>query len=509
LSRTNYIVTINAKNTEAKFVNYNVANQVGTAVIDEAQRTVKVQVNNNANLNALVPAFQVSENAIARIGTYLQNSGVTTLRYTAPVDYNLMSQSGLFKNYTVTIERAKPTITLTGNAIVSVPQGCTYTEPGFTATDNLNKNITTAVVISGTLNTTTIGQYTRTYTVKDELNNESFVTRTINVVANQKPVITAAANIKVNSSATSCGAAVTIVGATATDDCSVGAPTGVRSDGLALTAVYPVGVTTIKWNVMDNTGNAAVEVLQTVTVEDKTLPIVLTKNITVQLDASANITITPTSVNNGSTDNCGIALLELDKVTFNCSNVGVNTVTLKVTDRNGNVATGTAIVTVENSRPNLIRKHFDNVIFFDNSSNSFKAYSWYKNGVLVAGQNSQYFKDTAALNGTYYAVGTRLDGSLVTSCPLIFSSSIVQDVINIAPNPVKANATYQLTTNVATGNLANARVTVISILGTVLTDKVMDKSSIDLIAPSVEGIYIVKLTLTNGKYFTKNLLVKN
>jgi hypothetical protein len=509
LSRTNYIVTINAKNTEAKFVNYNVANQVGTAVINEAQRTVKVQVNNNANLNALVPAFQVSENAIARIGTYLQNSGVTTLRYTAPVDYNLMSQSGLFKNYTVTIERAKPVITLTGNAIVSVPQGCTYTEPGFTATDNLNKNITTAVVISGTLNTTTIGQYTRTYTVKDELNNESFVTRTINVVANQKPVITAAANIKVNSSATSCGAAVTIVGATATDDCSVGAPTGVRSDGLALTAVYPVGVTTIKWNVMDNTGNAAVEVLQTVTVEDKTLPIVLTKNITVQLDASANITITPASVNNGSTDNCGIALLELDKLTFNCSNVGVNTVTLKVTDRNGNVATGTAIVTVENSRPNLIRKHFDNVIFFDNSSNSFKAYSWYKNGVLVAGQNSQYFKDTAALNGTYYAVGTRLDGSLVTSCPLIFSSSIVQDVINIAPNPVKANATYQLTTNVATGNLANARVTVISILGTVLTDKVMDKSSIDLIAPSVEGIYIVKLTLTNGKYFTKNLLVKN
>jgi hypothetical protein len=73
-----------------------------------------------------------------------------------------------------------------------------------------------------------------------------------------------------------------VVGVNAsTDDCSVGAPVGVRSDGLALNAVYPVGVTTIKWNVTDNR-YAALEVLQTVTVEDKTAPIVVTKNITVQ-----------------------------------------------------------------------------------------------------------------------------------------------------------------------------------------------------------------------------------
>jgi hypothetical protein len=39
----------------------------------------------------------------------------------------------------------------------------------------------------------------------------------------------------------------------------------VRSDGLALNAVYPVGITTIKWNI-DNLGNA-VEVSQTVTVD--------------------------------------------------------------------------------------------------------------------------------------------------------------------------------------------------------------------------------------------------
>ena len=29
-----------------------------------------------------------------------------------------------------------------------------------------------------------------------------------------------------------------------------------------------------------------------------------------------------------------------------------------------------------------------------------------------------------------------------------------------------------------------------------------------MIAPIVEGIYIVKITLANGTYFTKNLLVR-
>jgi hypothetical protein len=43
----------------------------------------------------------------------------------------------------------KPVITLLGNSVVSLPQGCAYTESGYT--DNLNKNITSAVLVSGLL----------------------------------------------------------------------------------------------------------------------------------------------------------------------------------------------------------------------------------------------------------------------------------------------------------------------------------------------------------------------
>ncbi|MCQ0113106.1 beta strand repeat-containing protein, partial [Zhouia amylolytica] len=43
------------------------------------------------------------------------------------------------------------------------------------------------------------------------------------------------------------------------------------------------------------------------------LPTVIAKNLTVPLDASGNVTITTTDINNGSTDNCGIASMSLDK----------------------------------------------------------------------------------------------------------------------------------------------------------------------------------------------------
>ena len=509
LSRTNYMVTVDARNTEAKFLSYAVANQFSPTVIAEVGKTVQVLVNNNATLSNLIPVFQVSQNAITTIGTYRQDSGETKLNYIAPVEYNIMAQNGTFQKWTVTIERSKPVITLLGNSVVSLSRGCAYVEAGFSAIDNLNKNITSMVVTSGVLDINVVGQYILTYRVSDDLNNESFVTRTINVLANQKPVITATANVQVNSTSVSCGAMVVVQNATATDDCAVGTPVGVRSDGLGLNTLYPVGITTIRWNVNDNLGNAAVEVLQTVTVEDKVAPIVLTKNITIQLDASSNATINVAAINNGSTDNCEISLMELDKTTFNCANVGENTVTLKVTDRSGNTSTRTATVTVVNSQLNFIRRHFDDVIFFDNSSNSFKGYSWYKNGVLVSGQTAQYFKDSASLNGTYYAIATKFDGTVVTTCPLTFSPSVEQEFLKIAPNPVTTNSSYQINTNVNSAKIQNARVMVFNLLGTMISNQVINTNTVEMVAPGVEGVYIVKLTLANGKIFTKNLLVKN
>src|SRR5439155_5443752 len=84
-----------------------------------------------------------------------------------------------------------------------------------------------------------------------------------------------------------------------------------------------------------------------VTLQDSIAPTALCKNITVQLDASGNAAITAADVDNGSHDACGIKSLALDKTSFTCADVGPNTVTLTVTDKNDNVSTCTATVTVQ------------------------------------------------------------------------------------------------------------------------------------------------------------------
>jgi hypothetical protein len=78
---------------------------------------------------------------------------------------------------------------------------------------------------------------------------------------------------------------------------------------------------------------------------------------------------------------------------------------------------------------------------------------------------------------------------------------VEQEYLKIAPNPV-GNAVYQLITNVESIKLQNARVTVFNVLGILMTDIVINKKC-SLLAPSVEGIYIVKMTLTGGKYTKK------
>ena len=81
--------------------------------------------------------------------------------------------------------------------------------------------------------------------------------------------------------------------------------------------------------------------------KDTRPPTVITKNITVYLDENGLAEVESAQVDNGSFDDCGIAEMSLDVTSFDCSKVGENTVTLTVIDANGNSASNTAIVTVE------------------------------------------------------------------------------------------------------------------------------------------------------------------
>ena len=82
-----------------------------------------------------------------------------------------------------------PIITLNGSSSISVSQGLAYTELGATAIDYFNNSI--IPIISGSVNTSTIGLYTITYTATDSYGNISVVTRIVNVIINTSvPIIT-------------------------------------------------------------------------------------------------------------------------------------------------------------------------------------------------------------------------------------------------------------------------------------------------------------------------------
>jgi gliding motility-associated-like protein len=126
-----------------------------------------------------------------------------------------------------------------------------------------------------------------------------------------------------------------------TDNCSI-ATTTVSPSSFTCANVGP---NTVTLTVTDASGNTSTGTA-VVTVQDLIAPTVITRPITVLLNANGQASITAAQINNGSTDNCGVNSVTVSPSTFTCANLGPNTVTLTVTDVNGNTATGTAIVTV-------------------------------------------------------------------------------------------------------------------------------------------------------------------
>ena len=80
----------------------------------------------------------------------------------------------------VIIDNIPPVITLKGSKNISLAEGSTYKEYGYTASDNVDNDITDKVIVSGEVKKT-VGTYTLTYTVKDKAENETSVQRVVKV----------------------------------------------------------------------------------------------------------------------------------------------------------------------------------------------------------------------------------------------------------------------------------------------------------------------------------------
>ncbi|KDN55027.1 hemagglutination activity domain-containing protein [Flavobacterium seoulense] len=439
-------------------------------------------------------AFSGSLNRSAgeNVGTYAINQGTLAL-------------SG---NYTLTYVGAdltigKKTITVTAAAknktYGDVDPALTYTfAPALVTGDafsgNLNRsageNIGTYTINQGTLALS--GNYTLTYVT----NNFVITAKPITVTANasQSKVYGTADPIFTYS----------VSPALVSGDVFTGALSRAAGND---TGVYPITQGTLN----AGTNYSLTYVGSNFTIVKANQTITWNQTLTYGCEGETTVALTATSSSglpvNYTSSNTN--LVAVSGNTLNLLNYGsVNVTAAQLGNNNYNPAP-TVVLPLVNSQPNLIRKQFDNIIFFDNSSKNFQSYTWYKNGVLVPGQTDQYFKENGALNGTYHAVATRLDGIQVTTCPITLSPTVEDENIKIVPNPAKSNGDFQVITNVSVNRLQNAHIEVYSVTGSMLIDVRTSQNTVNLKAPSVEGVYIVKMTLANGKYFTKNLLVKN
>ena len=193
-------------------------------------------------------------------------------------------------------------------------------------------------------------------TATDVNGNSATRTAFITVIDDILPTITCPAPIAVNNDPSQCGAVVSIISATATDNCGAPTVTGVRSDALALTAAYPVGVTTINWTATDNSGLKAT-CSQMIRVVDNTPPsIICPTSVTVQCASE----VPDVSIGKVRTsDNCdGIVTVnwEGDEISdHTCENSFKIARTFKAIDAANNIATCTQTITVhDNTAPVII-----------------------------------------------------------------------------------------------------------------------------------------------------------
>ncbi len=215
--------------------------------------------------------------------------------------------------------------------------------------------------------------------------------------------------------------------------------------------------------------------------------------------ASSGLPITYTSQNSNIATIVGSIL--------NSVGQGTTSIVASQVGDNNYFSANDVIQSIVVSQPNLIRKHWNDAIFFDNSSNNYSNYQWFKNGVAVVGANQQYFKENGNLLGTYYATATK-NGMSITTCPLTFIQSTPEFDIRIIPNPVFMGNMFEVETTIAAASLLNAQAYLFSNTGSLVSQTVVIAGKITMVAPNAQGVYIVRLILNNGQMYSANLLVK-
>lgn len=195
--------TVNTNSVGSYVVTYNVSDAAGNNA-SEVIRTIVVNADSTAPVITLIGASVINlnvgdaynelgatatDNLDGDISSNILITGFidTAIAGTYFVNYNVSDATGnaanqVTRTVSVNADTSPPVIVLVGSSTVNLLVGDTYNEQGATATDNLDGNLTSSIVIAGSVNTNNAGAYAVTYNVSDSAGNAAAaVIRTVNV----------------------------------------------------------------------------------------------------------------------------------------------------------------------------------------------------------------------------------------------------------------------------------------------------------------------------------------
>jgi len=112
----------------------------------------------------------------------------TTVPGEYTITYAVADSSGnaaveVIRTVVVLADAVDPIVTLLGENPYTVLQGADFTDPGATAVDVVGGDLTTDIVVVGSVDTSVVGEYTISYSVSDAAGNVALVERTVSVVS--------------------------------------------------------------------------------------------------------------------------------------------------------------------------------------------------------------------------------------------------------------------------------------------------------------------------------------
>jgi Secretion system C-terminal sorting domain/HYR domain/Lectin C-type domain len=248
----------------------------------------------------------------------------------------------------IPLDVTPPTITCPGDQTEDLDANCAFTLPDYTglATASDTCDPAPSVTQSPVSGTVITANTVVTLTATDAAGNSDSCAFTVLLVDTTPPTaICQPFTAQLDATGTVVVTAANVDGGS-TDNCSIAS----MSVSPNTFSCADVGDQTVTLTVTDAAGNIST-CDAIVTVEDTVPPTAVCQDITVSLGEENSVTILPSQLDGGHSDNCSVASVTASPTTFTCDDLGPNTVTVIVTDVNGNTSMCTSIVTVTEDTP--------------------------------------------------------------------------------------------------------------------------------------------------------------